>query len=82
MTKCECEPCAFCGGAGYLWIDLLGNFTSYRPDDMAEIEDCDVCDGEGTIDFCDYCQAQEWENEMEREEQERIACQRKDIFTI
>lgn len=58
MTKCECEPCAFCGGQGYLWIDLLGNFTSYRPDDMAEIEDCDVCDGEGTIDFCDYCQAQ------------------------
>ena len=74
--KCTCKPCGFCGGKGYLWLDLGGNLTNYHPmDDMAEMEECDMCNGEGTMDCCDYCRDQYELEEMEREEQERMACE-------
>lgn len=56
MKECKCIPCEFCRGSGRLWKGLDGTLSSYRGDDLDELEDCDQCGGSGIDDECEYCQ--------------------------
>lgn len=67
-TKCECVPCEACGGRGYVWFDIAGNYLGkQRGDDLDQSETCEDCGGSGVAETCDNCQQQIWED-AEREE--------------
>jgi hypothetical protein len=64
--KCECIFCPTCKGYGNLWVSFSGkHFSSERFDDLADLEPCFDCGGDGISQMCLKCQL-EYENEYDR----------------
>jgi hypothetical protein len=56
MSNCTCVMCRECDGTGEVWWGICGNYVGRAHcDDLDTMEPCEVCDGTGILDECDYC---------------------------